>query len=119
MKQICFEQTLRTLLLVASQACIVAARMSITASMIMLVGKMSRTTDLLALVSTAHMLTRADGRTDISVARFAFTATTSRLYTSNETVASQTLTVSLSVLLCTFNYTGHAILMCLLHLTAR
>jgi len=75
------------------------------------------TTELLVLASTAHTLTCAAVRTDISVARFAFTATASRLYTSNETVASQTLTVSLSILLCTLDHTGHAILMCLLQLT--
>ena len=101
----------------ASQACNAAATMSITTSVIMLVGKMSLKTELLVLASTAHTLTCADVRTDISVARFAFTATASRLYTSNQAVASQALTVSLSILLCTFNHTGHAILMCLLQLT--
>ena len=101
----------------ASKACNAAATMSITTSVIMLVGKMSLKTELLVLASTAHTLTCADVRTDISVARFAFTATASRLYTGNESVASQTLTVSLGILLCTFNDTGHAILMCLLQIT--
>ncbi len=82
----------------------------------MLVGNMYLTTELLTLASAAHALTCAAVRTDISVDRFAFPATASRLYTSNETVASQTRTVSLSILLCTFNDTGHAILMCLLQI---
>ncbi len=88
-----------------------------TTSVIMLLGNMSLTTELLTLASTAHALTCATVRADISVARFAFAATASRLYTGNQTVASQTLAVSLSILLCTFNHTGHAILMCLLQLT--